>query len=122
VAGLYELREELLERAVERCIRVVAVRGELDMAGARSFEQTLLDSVAGDDPVILDLSEVTYMDSTAIGALIAVRRQANMRRGRFAIVCPTGSDIERMLAYTGLDAAFDIVDTRSQAAAELAAC
>jgi len=121
VAGLFQLREELLERAVQRRIRVVAVSGELDMAAAKAFEQTLLDCVAGDDPVILDLSEVTFMDSTAIGSMLAVRRQANMTRGRFAVVCSAGSDIERMLEYMGLDAAFEIVSSRSQAAAELAA-
>src|SRR4051794_34611541 len=121
VAGPYQLREELLERAVERQIRVVAVSGELDMSAAGAFEQTLLDCVSGDTPLILDLSEVTFMDSTAVGAMLAVRRQANMRRGRFAVVCSPGSDIERMLEYMGLDAAFDIVGSRSQAATELAA-
>jgi anti-sigma B factor antagonist len=120
VPGVFQLREELLDRAVERQIRVVAVSGELDMAAAGAFEETLLDRVSGDDPVILDLSGVTFMDSTAIGAMLAVRRPANMKRGRFVMVCRAGSDIQRMLEYMGLDAAFDIVETRSQAAAELA--
>ena len=121
MSGVYQLREELLERAVERQIRVVAIAGELDMAAAVAFEETLLDRVSGSDPVILDLSAVTFMDSTAIGAMLAVRRQANLKRGRFVVVCSPGSDIERMLEYMGLDAAFDIVSSRSQAAAELAA-
>jgi anti-sigma B factor antagonist len=120
VAGLYELREELWERAVERRIRVVAVTGELDMAGARAFEETLLECVSGREPTILDLSQVSFMDSTAIGAMLAVRRQAELKPGRFAVVCEPGSEIERTLLYMGLDVAFSIVPSRARAAAELA--
>jgi anti-anti-sigma factor len=120
VPGLYELREETLDRAIAREIRVVAISGELDMAAAPAFEQALLDSVSGDDPLILDLSEVTFMDSTAIGAILSARKRANMTRGRFAIVCPPGGDIERMLMYTGLDASFDVAGSRPQAATDLA--
>jgi anti-anti-sigma factor len=120
VPGLYQLREETLERAVSRDIRVVAISGELDMAAAPAFQQALLDCVSGDDPVILDLSEITFMDSSAIGAMLSARKRANMTRGRFAIVCPPGGDIERMLMYTGLDASFDVVGSRPQAATDLA--
>jgi anti-sigma B factor antagonist len=68
--------------------------------------------------VILDLSEVTYMDSTAIGVLVSARRQADLSRGRFVLVCGPG-DIERMLSYTGLDSAFDVVESRGEAALSL---
>jgi len=117
---VYELREELLERAVARRIRVIAISGELDMAAAPAFERALFDSVDGDEPVILDLSQVSFMDSTAIGALLAVRRRLQLRPSRLAIVCAPGSEIERTLDYMGLDAAFSIVQSRPQAATELA--
>jgi anti-sigma B factor antagonist len=120
VPGLYQLREETLDRAIAREIRVIAISGELDMAAAPAFEQALLECVSGDDPVILDLTEVTFMDSTAIRAILSARKRANMTRGRFAIVCPPDGDIERMLMYTGLDASFDIVGSRPQAATDLA--
>ena len=120
MSGVYELREELLERAVERQIRVIAVSGELDMAAAPSFEAALFDSVNGDGPVILDLSRVSFMDSTAIGALLAVRRRAELRPNRFAVVCEAGSEVERTLHYMGLDSAFCVVQSRPQAATELA--
>jgi anti-sigma B factor antagonist len=120
VPGVYELREELLERAVAGRIRVVAVSGDLDMAATPAFERALFDSVTRDGPTILDLTEVSFMDSTAIGAMLAVRRQAELKPGRFAIVCEAGSEIERTLEYTGLDSAFTIVHSRALAAAELA--
>jgi anti-anti-sigma regulatory factor len=60
------------------------------------------------------------MDSTAIGALLAVRRQAELKPGRFAIVCQPDTEMERTLQYMGLDATFSIVHSRASAAAELA--
>lgn len=119
VSGAYELREELLERAVAGRIRVVAVSGELDMAAAPAFEQALYASVDG-RPLILDLSEVSYMDSTAIGAMLSVRRRAELERRSFAIVCAPDGEIERTLLSMGLDVAFNIVQSRSHAAVELA--
>jgi anti-sigma B factor antagonist len=121
VSGGYQLKEELLDRAVGRRIRVLAVSGELDMAAARAFEATLLEAVSADEPVILDLTEVTFLDSTAIGAMVAVRRRAELMRGRLALVCKPDSEIERTLLYTGLDTAFEIVQSRTAAAVELAA-
>jgi anti-sigma B factor antagonist len=120
VSGVYELREELLERAIERHIRVIAVIGEVDMGAAPAFERALLETVSAGEPAILDLSNVTYMDSTAIAAMVSVRRQAELKPGRFAIVCEPDSEIARTLSYMGLDAVFSIVASRGHAAADLA--
>ena len=120
MSGVYELREELLERAVTGRIRVVAVSGELDMAAAPAFQRALFEILADAEPTILDLTEVSFMDSTAIGALLAVRRHAELKPGRFAVVCSAGSEMERTLLYMGLDTAFSIVESRAGAAAELA--
>jgi anti-anti-sigma factor len=88
------------------------------MGAAPAFEKRLVESVGGDGRVILDLTGVTFMDSTAIGAMISARKTAGMERGRFAVVCRPG-DIRRMLEYTGLDATFDVEETRDAAAAKL---
>jgi len=120
VSGVYELREELLDRTVERHIRVIAVSGEVDMAAAPAFERALVETVSGDEPAILDLTNVSYMDSTAIAAMLAMRRRAELKPGRFAIVCQPDSEIGRTLAYMGLDAVFSIVASRAHAAADLA--
>jgi anti-anti-sigma factor len=120
VSGAYELREELLERAVAGEIRVVAISGELDMAATPAFERALYASVGGREPTILDLSELSFIDSTAIAAMLAVRRRAELNPRRFAIVCAPDGEIERTLLSMGLDAAFNIVQSRSHAAAELA--
>jgi anti-sigma B factor antagonist len=115
VSGAYELREELLERAVERHIRVIAVSGEVDMAAAPAFQRALLETVSADEPAILDLSNVSYMDSSAIAAMVTVRREVEL-----AIVCEPDGEIAKTLSYMGLDSAFSIAASRGHAAADLA--
>ena len=61
------------------------------------------------------------MDSSAIAAMLAVRRHSELKPGRFAVVCAPGGEVERTLLSMGLDVAFNIVQSRAHAAAELAA-
>jgi anti-sigma B factor antagonist len=99
--------------------RVVAVSGELDASCAPAFKERILAALAGAEPVVLDLSEVTYIDSTSVGALFAARKATGMTRERVSIVC--GGEIRRMFEITGLDLVFDLVDTRAEALAHAAA-
>jgi anti-sigma B factor antagonist len=55
--------------------RVIEVEGELDLARAPDLKWILLDALeAGATQLVLDFSRVTFIDSTAIGALIGVTR------------------------------------------------
>jgi anti-sigma B factor antagonist len=93
---------------------VIAVRGELDLATAPRLKWPLVDALdAGRRRLVVDLSDVSFMDSTALGVLIGVRR-ALRADARMAIVC-TDRDVLRIFEISGLDVAFQIVRTRTQA-------
>jgi anti-anti-sigma factor len=47
------------------------LEGELDLANRPLFEAAITDAVLSGGPLVLDMSKVTYMDSIALGALIA---------------------------------------------------
>lgn len=55
---------------------VVTVTGELDMSVAGLLRQRLRGSVEADE-VVVDLTRVTFIDSTGIGVIAAVNRQLN---------------------------------------------
>jgi anti-anti-sigma factor len=56
---------------------VVAVRGELDVVTSQQFDDYLSEASAGHDRVILDLSGVDFMDTTALAVIVSHwRRQA----------------------------------------------
>jgi anti-anti-sigma factor len=51
---------------------VVALSGEIDMANAVGIAHSVKPLIEAGGPIVIDLSRVTFMDSTGVQALIAV--------------------------------------------------
>jgi anti-sigma B factor antagonist len=80
--------------------RVAALHGELDMASAGGLADALVE-VAG-STVVVDLSDLTFMDSTGISALVVTRnRILTDGRGQMVITRPRGI-VRRALEVVGL--------------------
>jgi anti-sigma B factor antagonist len=93
---------------------VISVQGEVDLATAPRLKWPLVDALdAGRRRLIVDLSDVSFMDSTALGVLIGVRRSL-APTARMAIVC-SDAEVLRIFEISGLDVAFQILPTRNQA-------
>ena len=93
---------------------VLAVTGDLDIASAAAFRDVGLRAL-GIDPVtlVLDLTDVPFIDSSGIAVLVLLRRKARSRRSELRLV--THRRIDSVLRVTGLTQAFDIYSTRSAA-------
>lgn len=93
---------------------VVSLAGELDLYNAEEVRRALLETLA-DGPALLvvDLSEVTFIDSTALGVLIEARSRMNDRTG-FRLAAP-GLEVRRALEVSGLDRHFVVHDTVADA-------
>jgi anti-anti-sigma factor len=93
---------------------VVKLGGELDLYNASQVRQALAQ-VAADGPqrVIVDLSEVEFIDSTALGVLIEARTRLNNRRA-FLLAAPA-LETRRALEISGLDRHFTVHDSVSEA-------
>jgi anti-sigma B factor antagonist len=99
---------------------VVALSGEVDIFTAPQFKEHLLGLL--DDGVkrlVIDLSDVTFIDSTALGVLIGGVRRVHGAGGAMTIVVTT-RPVERVLNITGLDRVFSMHATRDEAVAALA--
>ena len=99
-------------------VPVVRVAGEVDVHSAPQLRDRLtaeLESVP--DAVVVDLTQVAFLDSTGLGALVAVRTAAGERGIALPVVC-TSERILKLFTITGLDGVFDIhADVESAAAA-----
>ena len=87
---------------------VLAVRGEVDVYSAPALHDglsALLDS--GAKAVVVDLTEVGFLDSTGLGVLVAARTSALDRGGALPIACERAR-ILKLFKITGLDTVFDI--------------
>ena len=93
---------------------VVSLAGELDLYNAEEVRSALLDACAGEPEVlVVDLDEVRFIDSTALGVLIEARSRMADRRG-FRLAAP-GLETRRALEVSGLDRHFLVHDTVAEA-------
>jgi anti-sigma B factor antagonist len=85
----------------------VAVRGELDLGTAGQLERCLEELLERREPVLLDLRELTFMDSTGLCALLKARENAEETDWALAMLRPQGralvtlrqSGAERLLPF-----------------------
>ncbi|MGB8004311.1 MAG: STAS domain-containing protein [Gaiellaceae bacterium] len=93
---------------------VVSLGGELDLYNAEQVRSALV-TACGDSPerIIVDLAEVDFMDSTALGVLIEARTKLDNRQA-FLLAAP-GVETKRALQISGLDRHFTVHNTVSEA-------
>ena len=90
--------------------QVVRLGGELDLYNAAQV-RSALDDACGEAPerIVVDLGEVEFIDSTALGVLIETRTKLANRDG-FLLAAP-GLETRRALQISGLDKLFTVHDT-----------
>ena len=93
---------------------VVSLAGELDLYNAEEVRGALLEACA-DEPKVLvvDLEEVRFIDSTALGVLIEARAKL-ANRAAFMLAAPR-LETRRALEISGLDRHFSVHDTVADA-------
>jgi anti-sigma B factor antagonist len=89
-------------------IAVVAVTGEVDVHSAPTLRDALMAELdLSPSAVLVDLSDVGFLDSTGLGALVAARTIATDRGIALPVVC-TNERIVKLFTITGLDSVFDL--------------
>jgi anti-sigma B factor antagonist len=105
----------ITEHPIDGERHVLAVRGEIDLFTAPELKQVLAESIeAGRIRIIVDLTDTTFLDSTALGVLIGAVKRLRSRDGALAIV-NIDDNIAKTFEITGLDQIFTIVPTRDEA-------
>lgn len=95
---------------VKRRRVLVRLSGDLDIAVRDELRAQLDDAAGRSTAVLLDLSAVEYVDSTALGLFIALRKQLLQKGGQVQLVAPS-PQIRKLLGYAGLDQVFPILET-----------
>jgi anti-sigma B factor antagonist len=81
----------VIERSLNDGYELLSVEGELDIVTAPRMMAALNEALANmESPLVVDLTDVVFMDSTGLALLMNARRRV-LRRGQgFAIICPVG--------------------------------
>lgn len=89
---------------------IVSLSGELDLYNAEDVRAALLECCAQEPAVlVVDLEQVNFIDSTALGVLIEARSRMSERSG-FRLAAP-GLETRRALEVSGLDRHFSVYET-----------
>jgi anti-sigma B factor antagonist len=109
-----------VEDPSERDLAVLVIGGELDYEASPQLKVRLVRAIkAGRRRLVLDLSDVTFIDSTAIGVLAgAVARLDEAGGGSLAIVT-TNDNVLQIFEITGLESVITLCGSRDEAVSAL---
>lgn len=94
---------------------VVTVGGEVDVATAPRLREQLIDVVnGGQNRIVVDLTDVEFLDSTGLGVLVGALKRVRTQDGDLALVC-TESRIVKVFEITGLTKVFTMYESVDEA-------
>lgn len=91
----------------------VIVAGEFDLCASSAIEQRVTGYVDPSATLVIDLQDVTFLDSTGLQTLWALRSRQSEAGGRFILKSPSLA-VERVLRTTELLTIFDIVPSSGE--------
>ena len=107
MAELADVRFDDVEGA-----RIVRISGEIDLSNAWSVARVIRDAVSNVLPrVVVDLSELRYLDSAGIRVFFELARRQASQDQRLVIVLPPASAIRRSVEVSALPSEVTITET-----------
>jgi anti-anti-sigma factor len=100
---------------------VARVDGEVDLSNATEIGAAIANGVPNDAlGLVIDLTEVDYVDSAGIRVLFEMRERLNTRGQEIRLVVPRDAEIFEALRYAYLPAAIDVFESLDAAAESFA--
>ena len=97
---------------------IAVFAGEHDLATKRQVHELLTGLLGDNELVIADFSRAQFVDSSILGVLTAVRREAEDRTTTFRLQLGTADIARRAFEIAGLFIMFDVAPTREAALEE----
>ena len=99
-----------MHRADRAASPTILLSGEIDISNAAHLARALKGAVSNlDHELILDLSQVTYVDSAGIRVMFDLARSLRDHQQRLVLAVPEGSIVRRSLTLAGLLDAVEVL-------------
>jgi anti-sigma B factor antagonist len=95
-------------------ISVLSLAGELDLSTIPNVEGTLFEELRARPELVIDLTQLVFIDSSGIGLLIRASHAKN-GDGRMHFAVASGSQVERVFGLTRIDRVLPIFPSRERA-------
>ena len=104
-------------------ITVVTPKGRFDAFSAPSMRERFDELLSnGNNKFVVDLSQITFLDSTGMAVLVSLLKRARYANGDTKLVWPIEPAAKRILHLTRFDHVFEITETTDVALKKLALC
>jgi anti-sigma B factor antagonist len=102
-------------------VDVISLSGRLDAAVARAVREEIKVVIEeGSGKLVIDLSDVKFVDSSGLSVLVLALKAAHAKGGRLALL-KVNSTVRSLLELTRLHRVFEIFDDEEKACSRLAA-
>jgi anti-anti-sigma factor len=107
------MKDELVSTHIERAngALVVRLRGEIDLSNAQELRHQLENTLAGSPRVLLDFSEIAYLDSQGLRLIKQLVDKVDGEGTRLQLVAPPGSFARQVLEMAQMSDYVEIRDT-----------
>ena len=109
----------LVEEPIEPSGLLLIGSGELDIATVATLREPLDAAIdAGARRLVIDLSDVRFLDSVALAVIVNAKRRL-AGEGKLVVVVDRSSYVMLVFECSGLPGIIDVADTRDEALAQL---
>jgi anti-anti-sigma factor len=88
---------------------IVTVRGDVDLCNQEQLRSAGADAARQAECVVVDLTDVTFLDSSGIGALLMIRGVVGDNGTRMVVVAPARGPADRVIELCGLEQHLGVV-------------
>lgn len=104
-----------ITEAQKNDVVILRVKGKLDSILSTTLEKKIFHFInAGQNKLLLDLAEVTYVNSAGLRMLLCVKKKIQTLSGQF-IICNLCAEVMEVMKICGFDHVIDIVKTEEEA-------
>jgi anti-sigma B factor antagonist len=108
---------KLIKRKVGDILVVgFAETGPLESSNVEPFRETMANLVANTTNLLIDIGNVTFLDSSGLGALVAIWKSISSRNGEVKL-CRIGPSVRTVFELTRIHRILEIYDTEEEALA-----
>jgi anti-anti-sigma factor len=89
----------------------LALEGELDVIAAAPLDEAVTSALeSGTTELVIDLTPITFVDSTGLSHLLAARRQADAAQAGMRVLAPAGSEARVVIDLAGVGSLLGLED------------
>jgi stage II sporulation protein AA (anti-sigma F factor antagonist) len=105
-----------IETAMQQGILVVSMDGEFDMHMAKEFREVVdkLESISGARKILLDFKNVSFIDSSGVGAVLGRYKRSNAAGGEVMVV-NLSPRVKKIFQLSGVLKIVKTLDSKEQA-------